>query len=130
MLWLLMLTNFAEKCIIPMVPFINATIPTVGQKMFNQPVGKNSQEISYTRVNQHTSSILRLGETSSNKLSFSWLLFSFSGSVPHLRCVNARLKRGKPSHKKKLACLVYNWLLVSTHLKNISQIGSFPPKYG
>ena len=78
---------------------------------------KNSKEISYIRVNQH--SILRLGDSSSNVFIFLSLVVC-----------ECEAQARKPSHKKKLACLVYNWLLVSTHLKNISQIGSFPPKYG
>ena len=75
---------------------------------------KNYQEMSYIRVNQH--SILRLGDSSSN--GFIWLLFSLSGSVPHLWSVNARLKRGKASHKQKLACLVYGCFLKWWHPQN------------
>lgn len=54
---------------------------------------KNSQEISYTRVNQH--SILRLGDSSSNVFIFLAVKFHSLEFLPRLRCVNARLELGK-----------------------------------
>ena len=97
LMWLLLLGNFGRKVYkIPMVPFINATIQTVGQKMFNQSTcWKKSQEISHAWVNQH--SILR--EVHVQMFSFSWQLFSFSGVSLASVCV-CEAETGKASQKK------------------------------